>query len=193
MYIRWKISHKISWNVLVYMSGQKLIKHLKTNRKKSKILGSLSKIRNSYSPGNRPCVNLSYRHLFSCRSREKRLVLCLCEEEESQKHAREPGHTKSAEKILWTCGRPEYSGPRDNECGSFTRVNGSLPFLRIRARCTLLRCILSLSLPLCLLSSLLLVPLPESQSVYPSVFTHNKPLDNLCIPNGRDIIYLALP
>lgn len=47
----------------------------------------------------------------------------------------------------------------------------------------------SLSLPL----SLLLVPLPESQSVYPSVFTHNKPLDNLCIPNGRDIIYLALP
>jgi len=69
--------------------------------------------------------------------------------------------------------------PRGNECGSFTRVNGSLPFLGIRAPR-----VHSLSLPACLLSH---SPAASARRVkaYPSVCARNKPLDNLCIPNER--------
>jgi len=57
-------------------------------------------------------------------------------EEESQKRAGDLRDTQSAEKFYELAVVRNTVAPHGNECGSFTRVNGSLPFLRIRARCT---------------------------------------------------------
>lgn len=122
---------------------------LKTNREKLKILETIiEKIRDSYSTRSEPCVNLPSSSPSFLRGHERsELALRPREEEESQKHAQESRDTRRARKKFYELAVVRNTvGSRGNECGSFTRVNGSLPFLGIRARCTLLRCILSFSL-----------------------------------------------
>lgn len=67
-------------------------------------------------------------------------------EEESQKHAGPETHRARKNSMNLRSSRIQW--PRGNECGSFTRVNGSLPFLGIRARCTWSAHTYSICLPL---------------------------------------------